>query len=82
MDANRFSTYEELFRNRYPDARIEEEFVSVHLSRFHVALGDIHFSESGIRDLAFKYALEEAENKHLPERIDQLTLWPIDCQTN
>lgn len=74
MDAKRFSTYEELFRNQFPDARVEEEFVSPHLSRFHVALGNIHFSESGIRDLAFKYALEESKGMKIPERIEQLSL--------
>lgn len=69
--------FETEFREKYPDCRVEEEFVSTQLIRFHVALGNIHFSESGIRELAFKYALEESRELGIPERIEQMSLWPI-----
>ena len=71
-----FSSYEDLFRREYDDCRLVEEIISSNLTRYHVMLGKIEFSDSGIRDLAFKYALEEAAQLKIPPRLEQLQLWP------
>lgn len=71
-----FSSFEDLFRHQYPDCQVFEEIVSSALTRYRVAIGKIEFSESGVRDLAFKYALEEASQLNIPPRIEQFELWP------
>lgn len=68
-------SYEEKFRVEHPDCRIEEEIISSNLIRYHVIVENIHFSESAVRDLAFKYALEEAKELNLPPQKEQLKLW-------
>jgi hypothetical protein len=77
MDA-KFLSYEEKFRELYPDARVEEEYVSENLTRFHVCVGRFHCSESGVRELAFKYAFDDIKEGKLkiPPRVEQLNLWP------
>lgn len=70
-------SFEDSFRVKYPDCLVTEEIVSGSLSRYRVTIGKIEFSESGIRELAFKYATEEAALINLPERIEQFELWPL-----
>lgn len=73
-------SFEAKFREQYPDCRIEEEFVSQNVTRYHVVLGNgFHCSESAIRELAFKYAwMDVQEGKlKLPPQIEQMNLWPI-----
>lgn len=69
-------TFEEKFREMYPDCRVEEEIVSINFTRYHVVLGSFHCSESGVREMAFKYALEDiAEGKiKPPPLIEQLEI--------
>ena len=70
-------SWEDQFREQFPDARVEEEIISEHLTRYRVVVGNsFHCSESGIRELAFKYALEDVREGKLqiPPRIEQLEL--------
>lgn len=71
------NSFEDVFRRQYPDCRVLEEVVSTALTRYRVAVGKIEFSESGVRDLAFKYALEEAAQLNIPPRVEQFELWPL-----
>lgn len=70
-------SFEDRFRREYPDCRCEEERISAHLSRYKVKIGNIECGESGIRDLAFKYAWQDVRdgNLSIPPRIVQLALW-------
>lgn len=72
-------SYEEKFRRQYPDCRVEIETVSASLERFHVFVGNIHCADSGVRDYAFRWALEDiaAGKINLPENTEQLQLWPL-----
>jgi len=71
-------SYEEMFRKQYPDCRVEEEFVSPNLTRHHVIVGGFHCSESGVREMAFKYAFDDIRDGKLkiPPMIEQLHMWP------
>lgn len=71
-------SFEDRFRSRYPDYRIEEEVVSDNLTRYHLFVGDLHCCDSGVREFAFKYALEDVKSGKLiiPPQIRQLQLWP------
>lgn len=71
--------FEEKFRLNYPDCKVEEEWVSSNLTRYHVIVGKIHCSESGIREMAFKYALDDIREGKLsiPAGIEQGELWPL-----
>lgn len=68
-------SFEEKFKAEYPDCGVIEETISSNLTRYRVVLGKIEFSESGVRDLAFKYALEEAKELSIPALKEQMRLW-------
>ena len=72
-------SFEERFRREYPDCRVEVESVSSNLDRFHVYVGKLHCSDSGVRDLAFKWALQDVRSGKLvlPACPEQLRLWEI-----
>lgn len=72
-------SFEDKFRAEYPDCKIKEEIVSSNVTRYHVIVGDISCSESAVRDLAFKYALEDIKEGKLslPPRVEQLELWQL-----
>ena len=70
-------SWEDQFRKLFPDSRVEEEIISENLTRYRVVVGNsFQCSESGNRELAFKYALEDIrEGKlNIPPRIEQLEL--------
>src|ERR1700735_4813828 len=77
MDVSMVS-FEEKFRAEHPDCSVGEEVISSSLTRYHVVVGNVHCSESAVRELAFKYALEDIKEGrlNLPPRIEQLALWP------
>ena len=70
-------SYEEKFRREYPDCRVIEEILSDNFTWFHVVIGNIHCSYSGIRDMAFKYALDDIREGKLriPPCVEQFELF-------
>lgn len=66
-------SFEQKFRDEHPDCRVEEEIISENLTRYHVVVGNFNCSESGVRELAFKYAWEERTK--IPPYVEQLQLW-------
>ena len=73
-------SFEDRFRAKHPDYRIHEEVISPNLSRFHLYVGVVHCSDSGYRDYAFRWALDdEAQGKlEIPKHPYQMELWPLE----
>ena len=74
-------SFEEKFRRQHPDCRLEIEIVSNNLERFHVYVGNIHCADSGVRDYAFRWALEDIKSGKLdlPPYTEQIEIWPLQA---
>lgn len=70
-------SFEEKFRLKYPDCRVEIENVSSSFDRFHVFVGSIHCGDSGMRDNAFRWVLEDiaAGKLSIPAGVEQMRLF-------
>ena len=73
-------SFEERFRAKHPDYRIQEEVISINLTRYHLYVGVVHCGDSGYRDYAFRWALmDEADGKiEIPKRPFQMEFWPLE----
>lgn len=72
-------SFEDKFRAEYRNYEVTEEVVSEQLTRYSLFVGNLFCGDSAVRDLAFKYALEDVKTGKLeiPPSIEQLELWPM-----
>ena len=72
-------TFEEKFREKYPDCRLEIEPISTTCEHFRVFVGNLPCSESMDRDLAFRWALEDIRSGALmiPPVHEQTEMFPL-----
>lgn len=72
-------SFEDKFRAKYPDCRLEILPRSDVMDQFHVYVGNLHCGDSGVRDYAFRWALEDiaAGKIVIPPGFEQAELFPL-----
>jgi hypothetical protein len=73
-------SFEERFRAKYSHCRLEIESLSSCMDRFHVYVGNLHVADSGERELAFRWALQDIKSGaiKIPDSIEQIRLFPVE----